>query len=96
MLDELRQNRTEYFAKGLEKCTFLSTLLGKFVKNLDDYGCPKIQRLNTDWLCTSYPYRHKINIHWAERKEIAFFTNIINHYTTKWKKKLIISSLSRE
>ena len=55
MLDELRQNRTEYFAKGLEKFTFLSTLLGKFVKNLDDYGCPKIQRLNTDWLALTIP-----------------------------------------
>ena len=72
MLAELRQYRTEYFAKRLEKCNFLSTLLGKEVENLDDYGCPKIQHLNTDWLCTNYPYRHKRNIHCAERKAKAF------------------------
>ena len=36
MLAELRQYRAEYFAKELEKCKFLSTLLGKEVENLDD------------------------------------------------------------
>ena len=72
LLAELRQYRAEYFAKGLEKCKFLSTLLGKEVENLDDYGCPKILHLNTDWLCTSYPYRHKTILHCAERKAKAF------------------------
>ena len=43
MLVELRQYRAEYFAKGLEKCNIFSTLLGKEVETLDDYGCPKIQ-----------------------------------------------------
>ena len=33
----------EVFAKGLEKCRLLTTILGHNVENLDDYGCPKIQ-----------------------------------------------------
>ena len=52
MLSELRHYRAEYFAKGWEKCKFLSTLLGKEVENLDDYVC---QHLNTDWMYSSYP-----------------------------------------
>ena len=80
MLAELRQYRAEYFAKGLEKCKFLSTLLGKEVENLDDYGCPKIQHLNTDWLCTSYPYRHKTILHCAERKAKAFGEWAVQHF----------------
>ena len=55
MLAELRQYRAEYFVKGLEKCKVLSTLLGKEVENLDDYGCPKIQHLNTDWCALAIP-----------------------------------------
>ena len=61
----------EVFAKGLEKCRLLSTLLGENVENLDDYGCPKIQDLvKTDslWICSSYPFRQKTRLHCAERK----------------------------
>ena len=46
ILVSLKQYRSEFFAKGLEKCTML---LGKQVKNSDDYGCPKIQELICDW-----------------------------------------------
>ena len=35
----------EVFAKNLEKCRLMTTLLGQNVENLDDYGCPKIQDL---------------------------------------------------
>ena len=61
----------EMFAKGLEKCKLLTTLLRQNVKNLDDYGCPKIQNLvtNSSWMCSSYPFRHKTRLHCAERKE---------------------------
>ena len=61
----------EVFAKGLEKCRLLTSLLGQIVENLDDYGCPKIQDLvKTDslWNCSSYPFRHKTKLHRAERK----------------------------
>ena len=30
----------EVFAKGLEKCRLLTSLLGQNVENMDDYGCP--------------------------------------------------------
>ena len=39
----------EVFAKGLEKCRPLTSLLGQNVENLDDYGCPKIQDLVSLW-----------------------------------------------
>ena len=80
ILAELRQNRPEYFAKGLEKCKFFTTLLVKEVENLDDYDCPKILHLNTDWLCTSYPYRHNTNLHCAERKAKAFGEWTVQHF----------------
>ena len=61
----------EVFAKGLEKCKLLTSLLGQNVENLNDYGCPEIQDLaKTDslWNCSSYPFRHKTRLHSAERK----------------------------
>ena len=65
----------EVFAKGLENCRLLTTLLGQYVEILDDYGCPKIQDLvKTDslWICSSYPFRHKTRLHCAERKAKAY------------------------
>ena len=61
----------EVFAKGLEKCRLLTSLLGQNVENLDDYGCPKIQDLvKTDslWICSNYSFRHKTRLRCAERK----------------------------
>ena len=46
----------EVFAKGLEKCRLLTNLLGRNVKNMDDYGCPKIQdlvKMDSSWICSS-------------------------------------------
>ena len=80
MLGELRQYRAEYFAKGLEKCKLLSTLLGKEVENLNDYGCPKIQQLNSNWQCSSNPYRQKTNLYCAERKAKAFGEWTVQHF----------------
>ena len=61
----------EVFAKGLEKCRLLTSLLGQNAENLDDYGCPKNQNLvKTDilWICSNYPFRRKTRFHCAERK----------------------------
>ena len=59
----------EVFAKGLEKCKLLTSLLGQNVENLDNYGCPKIQDLEHSLCnCSSYPFRHKTRLHCAERK----------------------------
>ena len=44
MLAELQENRAKIFAKRLENCKVLSTLLDKEVENFY-YGCPKIQHL---------------------------------------------------
>ena len=61
----------EVFAKGLEKCRLLTTLLGQNVEKLDDYGCPEIQDLvktDSSWVRSSYSFRHKTMLHCYERK----------------------------
>ena len=68
---DLKVMNAEVFAKGLEKCRLLTTLLGQNVENLDDYACPKIEDLvktDSSWICSSYPFRHKTRLHCAERK----------------------------
>ena len=66
---DIKVMNAEVFAKGLEKCRLLTSLLGQNVENLDDYGCPKIQDLGHSlWNCSSYPFRHKTRLHCAERK----------------------------
>ena len=42
---DIKVMNAEVFAKGLEKCRLLTSLLGQNGENLDDYGCPKIQDL---------------------------------------------------
>ena len=64
----------EVFAKGFEKCRLLTRLFGQKVENLDDYGCQKTQELvgegktKSSCICSSYPFRHQIRLHCAERK----------------------------
>ena len=61
--------KAEIFAKGLEKCRLLTNLLGQTVEN--DYGCPKVQdfvKMDSLWMCSSYPSRHKTRLHCAERE----------------------------
>ena len=68
---DIKVMNAEVFAKGLEKCRLLTSLLGQNVENLDHYGCPKIQDLvKTDSLiiCSSYPFRHKTRLHCAKGK----------------------------
>ena len=68
---DIKVMNAEVFAKGFEKCSMLTNLLGQNVESLDDYGCPKIQDLveaNSLWICSSYPFRQKRGFHVAERK----------------------------
>ena len=71
---DIKVLNAEVFAKGFEKCRLLIRLLGQNVKNLEDYGCPKIQdvvgegKADSSWICSSYPFRHKTRLHSAERK----------------------------
>ena len=61
----------EVFAKGVENCRLLTTVLGQTVEILDDYGCPKIQDLvktGSSWIFSGYLFRHKTRLHCAERK----------------------------
>ena len=71
---DIKVMNADVFAKRLEKCRLLTTLLGQIVEILNDHGCPKIQDLfKTDsldsfWKWSSYPFRLKTRFHCAERK----------------------------
>ena len=60
-------------AKGIEKCKICGNLMDKDVENSDDHGCSKIRDLDNlkayekKSKCSSYPIRHKITLHNAER-----------------------------
>ena len=43
---DMRAMNAEVFAKGLEKCRLLSNLLGRNIKNLDDYVAQKFKILS--------------------------------------------------
>ena len=45
---DIKVMNAEVFAKGLEKCRLLSSLLGQNVENLDDHGCQIFQDLLGD------------------------------------------------
>ena len=57
-LKKLKAPETEYFAKGYEKCKFPTEILETKVTNLDNYACPKVQKLifkdeDYDWRCSN-------------------------------------------
>ena len=51
------------------------------VENLEDHDCPKVQDLVDEkiWICSSYPFNHKITLHTAERKAKLFCNWIMRH-----------------
>ena len=71
---DIKVMNAEVFAKGVEKCRLLTIFLGQNVQKLDEYGCPKIHELvgegktDSSWIYSSYPFRHKTRLHFAERK----------------------------
>ena len=72
---DIKMMNAEVFAKGLDECRLLTRLLGQSVEKLDDYGCPKIQdlvKMDSSWICCSYPLQHKTRLHCAERKTKAY------------------------
>ena len=75
----------EYVAKGIEKCKILGNLLDEEVENLEDHGCPTVQDLVDEemWICSSYPFRHKITLHCAERKAKMFGNWTMQHLMLK-------------
>ena len=79
---DIKVMNEEVFAIGLQKCRMLTTLLGQNVENLDDYDCPKIQDLvktDSSWICSSYPFRHKIRLHCAKGKAKVYGEWAMHH-----------------
>ena len=61
--------RGECLANTTEKSKILGSLMDKEVASLDDHACPKIRDLvDGNWICASYPIRHKTTLHSVERK----------------------------
>ena len=55
--------------KGTEKCKKLGKLVGKEVRNMEEHGCPKTRFLNNLLcICSSYQFRHKTTLHFAQCK----------------------------
>ena len=82
VFNDIKVMIAEVFAKGLEKCRLFTRLLGHNVENLDDYGCPKIQdlvRMDSSWMCSSFPFRHKTRLHSAERKAKVYGECAMQH-----------------
>ena len=71
---KLRYPNSCFYAKGLDKCNFLTRLFGKEFHDLEDYGCPKYDILEqvTGSYCTEYPLIHWKNKHCARKKVKAF------------------------
>ncbi len=71
---KLRYPDAQFYAKGLEKCKFLSRLFKKKFFDLGDIDCPRVDQLNTSdfTYCPSYPLIHSENLHCARRKAKAY------------------------
>ena len=79
---DIKVMNAEVFAEGLEKCRLLTNLRGQNVANLDDYGCPKIQdlvKMDSSWICSSYPFQHKTRPHCGEKKAKVFAEWAMQH-----------------
>ena len=64
----------EQFAKQTRNCNIIGILVDEDVENLEDHGCPKPQDLVGEelWICSSYPFKHKITLHYAEHQAELF------------------------
>ena len=61
------------YAKGHEKCVFLTKLCNRPFINLEELGCPNIEDLPQDAaVCDSYGFHHAKHSHCAQRKAIIF------------------------
>ena len=72
---DIKAMNAEVFAERLEKCRLLTAVLGRFVENLDDYSCAKIQdvvKTDNSRICSNYPFRHRTRLHCAERKATVY------------------------
>ena len=71
----------EYFAKRAEKRQILDTFLEKWLENLDEHGCPKVQNLVDErkWIYSSSSVKHKTTFHYAEHMTKLFGNWIMDH-----------------
>ena len=73
----------EVSAGGLENYRLRNSLLGQNVENLDDYDCPNIQslvKMDSLWLCSMYPFRHKTRLQGAESKSKVYGEGDTQHF----------------
>ena len=72
---KLRYPNSLFYAKGLEKTSFLSRLFGRDFYDLEDFGCPRIDQLKTSNVyCRNSSFTHSSSTHCARKKVKAFGT----------------------
>ena len=71
-----RYSKATFYAKGLEKCEFLSRLFCRPFQNLDDLDCPKVSELNCNTnICSNHNASRLIGVtnHCARKKAQLFY-----------------------
>ncbi len=73
---KLRYPNSPYFAKGFEKCIFLSQQFDKQFNDLEDLGCPSVIHLPPpDTVsCVRNSLSHSLSFHCARKKSSALAT----------------------
>jgi hypothetical protein len=55
----IESDENDLYAKGTENCTLLSGILGRKVRNLEDYGCPKADEIDVQVASLELLGRHR-------------------------------------
>jgi hypothetical protein len=72
-LAEATSNIAHLYAKGDDKCAYLSSLLGRSVQNLDPFGCPKRKDFRMTTGCSLPCHRFPDNV--VRHATHVIFTN---------------------
>ena len=80
----LRYPNSKFYAKGTEKCSVLTNYLRKTVENLEDFGCLKVEEIqSTAACCERHSHllpNYQADKHCAQRKARIFSNWLINYH----------------
>ena len=82
ILAEATSNFAHLYAKGTDKCDFLTTLLGRPVQNLDSFGCPERKSFRMTTSC-SLPCHKFPDKSCATRNALSLFGWLKHHIQDK-------------
>ena len=71
----------QLYAKGEVKFRLLSEIFQMNIKNLEEFGCPPIGKLDdVRVLCEAYPRTHRTNLYCAHRKVKTYYKWLQTHF----------------